>query len=142
MPLLNNLASAAALATPDSPAVLPVPLRSADFGAYASGSKRLTLIVKSFEAGSGSADLTVALVDRMSGTRQEVGTYGIFSGGPISEDDPDTYHRFAINLAKAASLFSGTQPTCLDLEVSVEPGSPDARLPRAVLDLESDSSAP
>ncbi|RWO21741.1 hypothetical protein [Mesorhizobium sp.] len=132
----HGLADAAALATPNSPAVLPISMDQ-----FVSGPKKLTLVVKSFEpASDGSGDLSVAVVNRRTGIRQQISTYGILPSKPILENDPASHRRFGVDLARAAALISVTEPSCLDLEVSISSHPSEGILPRAVLDLENASS--
>jgi hypothetical protein len=131
-------ASADAIATAEAPAVLTLPIKGEEIAAYASGEKRLILVVKKYTPPVGvSTDFTVYLTDKKTGTREPVTTFGLIPGGRISEGNPASYQRFGINLSKAADFMKSAKPNCLQLEVSMNSAPSGADKPSALFEIET-----
>ncbi|WP_108882005.1 hypothetical protein [Anderseniella sp. Alg231-50] len=110
--------------TAAKPALICQSINRAAFDTLMAGNGRLTLVVKSYEAGnSQSHEFKVSLVNSETDEKIIATRFGLFPGTSFKSDTPEDYQRFQVPVARHKDALTYSKQLCLEVSF----GTPNAK---------------
>ena len=133
--LPGPITASTVLATSKAPAQHCVVHEAATLSALKQGTKRVVVVVKSFQpAKPPSAGLVVSLLTANKAQRHEITHFTVHPLRAFTAQEPARHQRFLISLAGHAQLIEDNQPLCLEVGFDTSRGKLEGGL--AEIDVE------